>query len=64
MTSRLERSVGYAVLVLFCIVSIGPIVGIILQSLSTGRVGSDWTLSNISTAWDTGQFSDTMRALG
>jgi raffinose/stachyose/melibiose transport system permease protein len=62
VTSRLERTVGYAVLVLFCFLSIGPIIGIILQSLSTGRVGSEWTLSNISSAWDTGQFSDTMRA--
>jgi raffinose/stachyose/melibiose transport system permease protein len=60
VTSRAERSVGYAVLVLFCIVSIGPIVGIVLQALSHGTVGSDWTLSNITTAWDTGQFSTTL----
>jgi len=60
VTGRVERTVGYALLVFFCILSIGPIVGIVLESLSEGTIGSDWTFSNVTNAWETGQFSDTM----
>jgi raffinose/stachyose/melibiose transport system permease protein len=61
MTSRFERTVGYTLLIVFSILSIGPIVGIVLQAFSEGRVGDTWTLSNLSSAWETGQFSTTMR---
>ena len=62
MTGKLEHVLGYALLVVFSALSIGPIVGIIVQSFSGQTLGHDWTFSNVDTAWGVGQFSKTLPA--
>jgi raffinose/stachyose/melibiose transport system permease protein len=62
MIGRLEHVVGYSLLVLFSALSIGPIVGVILQSFSGDTIGQDWTLSNVKNAWNVGEFDETLPA--
>jgi raffinose/stachyose/melibiose transport system permease protein len=62
MRAKLDETVCYALLIVFSVLSIGPIVGIIVQSFTGRSIGHDWTLSNIKNAWEVGQFSQTMRA--
>ena len=62
MIGRLEHVVGYSLLILFSALSIGPIVGVILQSFSGDAIGQDWTLSNVTDAWNVGEFDETLPA--
>lgn len=65
MTTRLERTVTYAILAFFAIVSLTPVIGILStafgpqSSLSTGfslpKGGLHW--SNFADAWNRGHFS-------
>ena len=60
--SRLEQGVCYTLLIIFSLLSIGPIVGIIVQSFTGNTIGHNWTFHNLSSAWTIGAFSHTMRA--
>jgi raffinose/stachyose/melibiose transport system permease protein len=62
VTGRIEHIVGYSLLVLFSVLSIGPIVGILRQSLSEQTIGSGWTISKFGDAWETGQFAESLPA--
>jgi raffinose/stachyose/melibiose transport system permease protein len=60
MSLKLENIIGYALLVFFSFISIGPIVGMLVQSFSGPSIGTDWTLDNVETAWEVGNFSHTL----
>ena len=60
--SKLEQAVCYIVLVALSLLSVGPILGIIVQSFTGNTIGHNWTLHNLSNAWTVGAFSQTMRA--
>jgi raffinose/stachyose/melibiose transport system permease protein len=62
MIGRVEHVVGYSLLIVFSALSIGPIVGVVMQSFSGQRIGEDWTLNNVETAWSVGRFSTTLQA--
>lgn len=62
MIGRVEHVIGYSLLILFSALSIGPILAVILQSFSGDTIGQDWTLSNIKTAWNVGEFDETLPA--
>lgn len=62
MIGRVEHVVGYSLLILFSLISIGPIVGVILQSFSGDTIGRDWTLANVENAWNVGEFAETLPA--
>jgi raffinose/stachyose/melibiose transport system permease protein len=60
MTSKVEQGLGYGVLAFFSVLSIGPLVGIIVQAFTGPSLGHGWTLSNVKTAWEVGEFSKTL----
>jgi raffinose/stachyose/melibiose transport system permease protein len=62
MRTRLEHVIGYGALLLFSLLSIAPIAGIVVQAFTGRTIGHNWTLSNLTNAWEIGQFSQTMRA--
>ncbi len=60
MTSRLDTVVSYAILIVFSVLSVGPILGIIIQALTGPQLGRDWTLDNIVRIWHAGLFPAAM----
>jgi raffinose/stachyose/melibiose transport system permease protein len=62
MTVKLEHLIGYALLVFFSVISVGPLIGILVQSFSGPSIGTEWTTDNVQTAWEVGNFSHTLTA--
>jgi raffinose/stachyose/melibiose transport system permease protein len=65
MTSRLEQAVNYAILTVFALVALFPLVGVLLSALTpSSEAGSGFAipghldLGNFATAWTRGHFGD------
>jgi raffinose/stachyose/melibiose transport system permease protein len=68
VTSRLDRTMNYAILVFFCVVAVVPIIGIATASLNTGETSPGGFalpdgihLGSYSRAWDQGGFGHALQ---
>jgi raffinose/stachyose/melibiose transport system permease protein len=60
MTSRVDAIISYVILVLFSVISVGPIIGIIVQAFTGPQLGRDWTIDNMVRIWHAGLFPGAM----